>query len=750
MGVRKHLFVCAITAWLALVGSAQPDAAADLLPKPLLRDIEKLASALARKGQTAHAAETVQLLGRLGYESTTLKKLDNTLRSSTARERRARSAKSEARKAEAIARRIARLVEEAHEPNREKLARLALFFDADVEQARKALGHTRSDGVWRSAAEAKRLQRRADIQAALQRARRLPVDLDVTDSTDPVFRFFGRPATAVRYGGLTIHTDIGRGRAVSLVRAALRASALSAFIRGKPLRLPTCAARRRIIVVKTHVSFVALLDELIKRGKIAKDKRAPFETQAWFYVDRFFEPGFRIYEVREYEAFLPTFAYLAYDLSVDWTEVKGRKVQPCLHFGHLSWVCLAYLGAEAPTLCGEEIDEKRIAARYPDAVQSPEWRRVRHLRGAGLAGTRAWLRYMAGHRADPAWSHAMVDNAVKLSGVDVLKSTFVVEYLQEEGRFVDLLEKSAFTPGSSAMRAKMESALGEPIAAFDERWRGWLIGRTVGLKQRLTPADRGALPARTSKALAYLERIRAEAFEPQFSGIEPLEIEPELSAGALAHAQYLAKHRAQLAKWPDAHEEYPDREGFSAAGAWAGQHSVIAPGSRTSKDAIDGWMGTFYHRLPLLNPCLLRIGWGMHDDIAVLDATSVSNPSLQRGWVPWPPPNMRSVPVAFQPELPNPVPGANQAGFGYPVTLQHFGWSSEATATMTLHHGGSPSAPQVDCWAITPATPINPELVPPGAYCLIPKAPLKRASRYTVVAQLSTGDEPWVWTFSTR
>ena len=43
--------------------------------------------------------------------------------------------------------------------------------------------------------------------------------------------------------------------------------------------------------------------------------------------------------------------------------------------------------------------------------------------------------------------------------------------------------------------------------------------------------------------------------------------ERELADGALAHARYLQQNKEQLAAWPDAHEEWPDRPGFSAAGS---------------------------------------------------------------------------------------------------------------------------------------------------------------------------------------
>src|SRR6185295_11631593 len=100
---------------------------------------------------------------------------------------------------------------------------------------------------------------------------------------------------------------------------------------------------------------------------------------------------------------------------------------------------------------------------------------------------------------------------------------------------------------------------------------------------------------------------------------------------------YLDKHPAQKAAWPDAHEEYADQEGFSPEGSRAGLASVIAPGVNGPEQAIDGWMATFYHRLPLLAPGLVRIGWGLEKGTAVLDSGDLVAPSETSAWAAWPP-----------------------------------------------------------------------------------------------------------------
>lgn len=107
------------------------------------------------------------------------------------------------------------------------------------------------------------------------------------------------------------------------------------------------------------------------------------------------------------------------------------------------------------------------------------------------------------------------------------------------------------------------------------------------------------------------------------------------------------------------------------------------------------------------------------------------------------------MPTRFAPELPNPVSGEDQARFGYPVTLQlgmkALGRSDEVQ--MALHEG-SESGMVVECWYSTPANPTNKDLVPAHSFALIPKAPLKSGTLYTVVAQVPQLGE-LAWSFKT-
>src|SRR5262249_9416328 len=218
-----------------------------------------------------------------------------------------------------------------------------------------------------------------------------------------------------------------------------------------------------------------------------------------------------------------------------------------------------------------------------------------------------------------------------------------------------------------------------------------------------------------------------------------------LSDGCAAHCRYLGLHPEQQTKWPDAHEEYPEKEGFSTDGCWAGMHSVIAPGAASAEDAIRGWMGTFYHRLPLLGPGLKRFGFHLGGKVAVLDAGSLVEVDEFIGCLVWPARDMKGVPTKFSPEMPSPVPGSDQSTWGYPITLQttHVPYGYR----MRLVKGAKRNGVEVPCWFSSPEHPTNPDLVPPGGFCLIPQAPLQPSTTYTVVAEPDTGDAV-VWSFT--
>ena len=121
--------------------------------------------------------------------------------------------------------------------------------------------------------------------------------------------------------------------------------------------------------------------------------------------------------------------------------------------------------------------------------------------------------------------------------------------------------------------------------------------------------------------LQRLNAIRALA------GLGKVELDAKLSEGCLLHARFLARHiKHPSTQGVGMHNEDPTLEGFTPEGQQAGRSSVIASDSMP-RNCVDGWIGTLYHRIPLLHPNLHKIGFGMtrlpdQNTLTVLDCAS--------------------------------------------------------------------------------------------------------------------------------
>jgi uncharacterized protein YkwD len=94
------------------------------------------------------------------------------------------------------------------------------------------------------------------------------------------------------------------------------------------------------------------------------------------------------------------------------------------------------------------------------------------------------------------------------------------------------------------------------------------------------------------------------------AGLGPVTLDEKLAVGAQAHARYVVRNldHPKLGGL-GIHEEDPSLPEATPEGARAGKVAVIARIS-DPVDSVDGWMATLYHRLPLLDPALKRIGYG--------------------------------------------------------------------------------------------------------------------------------------------
>jgi uncharacterized protein YkwD len=154
------------------------------------------------------------------------------------------------------------------------------------------------------------------------------------------------------------------------------------------------------------------------------------------------------------------------------------------------------------------------------------------------------------------------------------------------------------------------------------------LSGTVGLRPLrrtwsfTTESDGSARQAEiAAAALRRLNECR------RLAGLRPVRLDPELSSGCLAHARYVARNegRREL-QGLGIHNEDPSLPGHTPEGARAGKAAVIAV-MASPLDAIDSWVATLYHRVPLLNPDLERVGFGCarrtdQHWVPVLDARS--------------------------------------------------------------------------------------------------------------------------------
>ncbi len=742
--------------FLLLLGSARAD---ELVPAKELGTLERTARDLAKAGLGREAGVLIEVLTELGFSEKALARL-TAAREKYGDEGGAKAlAKQGPRAAKTIAKEVGKLaahLETVKGEDRARLAEALLRLDHDCPAAHEALGRKLVSGRYISK-ELEGLEAgRAKIAAALQEVSRLKVEMELGDKPHPVIEMAtGRPGTMLTIGrDFELHGTLSEDRLRRILREAVQTSAFANYLLTGKAVPP--GRRERLVYVQTrsrleYEKMVNAANELgffesEEKHKLALDLDGAiiYQTGTTLYLDRALLEG-------DVESTLA----MRLIQNSDWPGVTMGGgwfgfAQPCLITALMNYACLARLGKGLPALVA--VDKTKGTAGRTVAGPALEKDQLQILYPkCGLAGHMRRLIYLIEQDRDPPWVSTMVDRMAKIEGDDLIKATSVIQFLAEEKPllplFLETWPKSRdFEPGTP--RPQIEKALGAKIEDVERRWRDWILPPGTGsLVGRLRGGGGGdAEPSPLEKeAVAVLNAVRKEAGQPKVGS------DPVLSAGCLRHAQYLELNREQLALWPEAHEEFPDKEGFSTGGAWAGGHAVIYPEVKGPAQAIDGWMGTFYHRLPLIHPGLLMIGYGQEDGTAVLDCSSlVAPPYEEQIHVAWPPDGMKGVSPVFTPELPNPVPGQEQAALGTAVTLQVWWWEDEMGRDIEMSlHLGTAKGPVVDCHFSTPGNPTNPDLAPKSAWCLLPKNHLSKGQKYTVVATVLPDDTRIVWSFTT-
>lgn len=694
-------------------------------PAALLKPLESVVSSLRGCGHVDEAEAVQRVLRELGADPKVLDRL-SAIKSGKTKAVPAAVLASLRQATGGLAAQLGKL----DGADRTRLAETLLQLDSGCAAAQQALGRQRVGADWLTADGIACRERQAQIDEALQQALRLKFPITGKAVSHPLFAKVGiAQPTEVTFGAMTVISEWPVDKAVRAVRTVAQAAALSRWLLDGKLEFTPRSCRYLHFAQRTK--YLAAVVELLAEGRIDAA-----EAVAVGPLHAFDPPGGWRWEQDITEASFAT--ALLYD------DGYYRIKQAWLLGGHVDWIGRALIGAPLGQYAFEEKGGTIAGGTAAD------WLKERFGK-AGLAGARIWMRHLAEKREDPPWSRAFLDQVGKIPFTELVKCTLVHEYLLQHRWLVPLV---AAPVDPAPFRDAVPAVTGFGFEQLDGRWRQWLIGTGQrSVLDRLSGPDPELPDAGEAKALAYLQGLRDRALpkpQTQEHPAPPVGFERSLADGCLLHARYLGLNKDQLSAWPDAHEEYPDRPGYTAAGSFAGGHSVIA-GAATMTAAIDAWMGTFYHRVPLLDPGLMAVGFGLAGGTAVLDPGSMCLPSDTTYLMSmWPPVDGHDMPLRFSPEMPNPVPGEDQGQWGYPVTFQlHLPEPYDpGSVTMTLKVGG-PEGESVDCWFSSPVAPTNGEIAPADVYCLIPKAALRGKTQYVVEVRRPEGLVAQ-WGFNTR
>jgi len=255
-----------------------------------------------------------------------------------------------------------------------------------------------------------------------------------------------------------------------------------------------------------------------------------------------------------------------------------------------------------------------------------------------------------------------------------------------------------------------------------------------------------------------LERINAYR---KLANLPAVTLDPALSRLCQEHADYLLKNfDAAFAGQINVHDEDPKLPGYSEAGRKAARASVVSQ-SRGAGDpllGIDVWLASFYHRVPLLDPGLARIGIGFARQadggcFVVVDTKSGKVRPKDDWIVSYPVNKQRKVPCVFClgfPELPNPLPENGESKkAGHPITVSFFMDRLALTAVTAVLKDDDGN--EIPIWLSTPEKPAV-KNYGKNTICLIPQAPLQPNTTYRVtVAAQYRSNKQWTdtWTFTT-
>ena len=333
----------------------------------------------------------------------------------------------------------------------------------------------------------------------------------------------------------------------------------------------------------------------------------------------------------------------------------------------------------------------------------------------------------------------------------------------------DRLEEAAeLSPATSAVDRRSVHG-GVSIAASPAAVATAALEAPTPSATSVESADSASSPAADRLWLDPLNRYRRSA------GLQPVTANPRHSHGDYLHSRYIVKNfgkriGARENLGPQMHFEDSSNPWYSVEGAAAGRAGDVDEmwnprGTPSPSWAIDNWMQSPFHRLPILNPHLHSVGYGYDCEggvcIAALNLNTDVDPTLS---MPAPaakpieyPPDGASIDAnSFEGEWPDPLascPGYSLPA-GYPITIQ-LGSMVNPGITSVVFKRTAPTPAALEACAFDGNTYSNPDpgtqkmtryqMTNFGAIVIIPRSPLTRGT-YSI--SVVAGGHDYSWSFS--
>ncbi len=256
------------------------------------------------------------------------------------------------------------------------------------------------------------------------------------------------------------------------------------------------------------------------------------------------------------------------------------------------------------------------------------------------------------------------------------------------------------------------------------------------------------LESQRAAALARVNQWRAAI------GVTPIMRHPALDQAAQAHANYYKANSGSGGA--GIHNETRGLPGFT--GVEMSDRATVAgyPSSNINEDiglsgdllgSLNWFISTVNHRLPILDPRYVHIGFGMISEgdakIEVVDFgapewDSTATPT----WEQWPPDGAKGIATSFSGESPNALTGV-AFPCGAPITLKYLGSGSVAFSDVTITAGGQ---------TVASAGAVGSGWLSRNTYIAVTTKPMPPGTDYRVTFSGTAGGEKFSrsWGFRTR